>query len=112
MIMCIDVGNTRTKGAVYENGTLQQLVIANNEKLVKNISRQIQGIEKCADIILSSVGNLSENTIKSLKTLGHSIIVDHDSSIPFNNLYSIPHTLRIDRIVLAAGATLKYPNPN
>lgn len=112
MIICIDVGNTRTKVAVYENSTLQQLIITNNEKLIKNISKQIQGIENCVDIILSSVGNLPVETIDKLKTLGNLITVTHESLIPFKNLYSTPTTLGIDRIVLAAGATLKYPNQN
>jgi len=112
MIICIDVGNTRTKVAVYENGTLQQLVITNNEKLIKNISKQIQGIENCVDIILSSVGNLPSEVIENLKKLGNLIIVTHESPIPFKNLYATPTTLGIDRIVLAAGATLKYPNQN
>ncbi|SEH70223.1 type III pantothenate kinase [Paenimyroides aquimaris] len=112
MIICIDVGNTRTKVAVYENGTLQQLVITNNEKLIKNISKQIQGIENCVDIILSSVGNLPSEVIENLKKLGNLIIVTHESPIPFKNLYATPATLGIDRIVLAAGATLKYPNQN
>src|SRR5690606_7581105 len=112
MIICIDVGNTRTKVAVYENGTLQQLVITNNEKLVKNISREIQGIKNCVDIILSSVGNLTDETISNLKKIGNLIIVNHNSPIPFKNLYATPSTLGIDRIVLAAGATLKFPNQN
>jgi len=112
MIICIDVGNTRTKVAVYENSTLQQLIITNNEKLIKNISKQIQGIENCVDIILSSVGDLSLETIEDLKKLGNLITVTHETFLPFKNLYSTPTTLGIDRIVLAAGATLKYPNQN
>ncbi len=112
MIICIDVGNTRTKVTVYENSTLQQLIITNNEKLTKNISKQIQGIENCVDIILSSVGNLSLQTIENLKKLGNLIVVTHETSVPFKNLYATPTSLGIDRIVLAAGATLKYPNQN
>ena len=112
MIICIDVGNTRTKVAVYENSTLQQLIITNNEKLIKNISKQIHGIENCVDIILSSVGDLSLETIDDLKKLGNLITVTHETFLPFKNLYSTPATLGIDRIVLAAGATLKYPKQN
>ncbi|WKW46664.1 type III pantothenate kinase [Myroides sp. JBRI-B21084] len=109
MIICIDVGNTRTKVAVYENSTLQQLVITNNEKLVKNISKQIKGIENCVDIILSSVGNLSTETIEALKKIGNLMVVTHNTAVPFKNLYTTPTTLGIDRMVLAAGATLKFP---
>ena len=86
MIICIDVGNTRTKVAVYENSTLQQLIITNNEKLIKNISKQIQGIENCVDIILSSVGDLSLETIEDLKKLGNLITVTHETFLPFKNL--------------------------
>src|SRR5690606_24210673 len=110
MIICIDVGNTRTKVAVYENGTLQQLVITNNEKLIKNISKQIQGIENCVDIILSSVGNLPSELSENLKKLGELIILTHESPVPVRNLYATAATLGIDRIVLAAGATLKSPH--
>ncbi|UUV21404.1 type III pantothenate kinase [Paenimyroides aestuarii] len=112
MIICIDVGNTRTKVAVYENSTLQQLLITNNEKLLKNISKQIQGIENCVDIILSSVGNLPSTTIEGLKKIGNLITVTHNSPIPFKNFYTTPNTLGIDRIVLTAGAVLKYPKQN
>lgn len=112
MIICIDVGNTRTKVAVYENSTLQQLVITNNEKLIKNISKLIQGITSGVHIILSSVGNLPTTTIDHLKNLGKITIVTHESAIPFKNLYATPATLGIDRIVLVAGAVLKYPQQN
>ncbi len=110
MIICIDVGNTRTKVAVYENGTLQHLIITNEEKLIKKISKQIQGVENRVDIILSSVGNLSSEVLAELDKLGKLIIVNHETLIPFKNLYGTPTSLGIDRIVLAAGATLKHPN--
>src|SRR5690554_4600821 len=112
MIICIDVGNSRTKVAVYENGTLQQLLITNTEKLVKNISRQINGLKNCVDIILSSVGNLNKSVIDYLLTLGKLTIIDHNSPVPFINMYNTTNTLGIDRIVLAAGATLKFPKKN
>lgn len=110
MIICIDVGNTRTKVAVYENSTLQQLFITNVEKLIKNISKNIQGITNGVNIILSSVGNLPETVLMDLKKLGNLSVVNHQTNIPFQNMYATPTTLGIDRIVLAAGATLKYPN--
>lgn len=110
MIICIDIGNTRTKVAVYENSTFQQLIITNNEKLLKNISKQIQGCSEKVEIILSSVGNLNPESIEQLKNIGNLTVVTHETNIPFKNLYATPTTLGIDRIVLAAGATLKYPN--
>lgn len=110
MIICIDVGNTRTKVAVYENSTLQQLFLTSEEKLVKKISKLIQGIENEIDIILSSVGNLTSEILTGLEKIGKLIVVTHETAVPFKNLYGTPTSLGIDRIVLAAGATLKHPN--
>jgi len=38
--------------------------------------------------------------------------VSHKDQFPFQNTYETPQTLGIDRMVLAAGATLQFPNQN
>ena len=38
--------------------------------------------------------------------------IDHQFSFPFQNLYTTPTTLGIDRMVLSAGASLLHPNEN
>ena len=38
--------------------------------------------------------------------------MSHKDAFPFVNKYATPQTLGIDRMVLAAGATLQYPNQN
>jgi type III pantothenate kinase len=38
--------------------------------------------------------------------------VSNEFPFPFHNLYQTPKTLGIDRMVLASGAVLKYPNQN
>ncbi|MGK4566100.1 type III pantothenate kinase [Flavobacterium sp. 3HN19-14] len=38
--------------------------------------------------------------------------ITHNDSFPFQNDYETPLTLGIDRMVLAAGATLQFPNRN
>src|SRR5690554_1623560 len=112
MTICIYVGNTRTKVSVYENGKLQHFILINNDKLVKNITMEIQIKTDKIEIILSSVGNLSEKTIKNLEKLRQLHIISHKTSLPYQNLYATPHTLGIDRIVLVSGAVLKYPDQN
>lgn len=112
MTICIDVGNTRTKVAVYEKGTLQHFILTSNDKLVRNIKKEIQNTTEKIEIILSSVVNLSDKTIKSLEKLGQLHIISHTTPLPFQNLYATPHTLGIDRIVLVSGAVLKYPDQN
>ena len=63
-------------------------------------------------IILSSVGKLDEEVVNFIKSQFQTEIIDHKSKFPFTNLYATPETLGIDRMVLAAGATLMYPNQN
>jgi type III pantothenate kinase len=38
--------------------------------------------------------------------------ISHQDIFPFQNLYATPTTLGIDRMVLASGATLLFPNQN
>ena len=38
--------------------------------------------------------------------------LSHEDSFPFQNCYATPKTLGIDRMVLAAGATLQFPSQN
>jgi type III pantothenate kinase len=43
---------------------------------------------------------------------GRSSFYFHDDHFPFVNRYETPQTLGIDRMVLAAGATLQFPGMN
>ena len=48
----------------------------------------------------------------SLENIVEIHFITHESKFPFTNLYSTPKTLGIDRMVLAAGAVLQFPNQN
>lgn len=112
MLLTIDVGNSRIKVAVFEhNKQLDFYIFKTNEALKKfeNIFKKHSNLQK---IILSSVGKLDEEAVNYIKNQFPTEIINHKSKFPFINLYTTPETLGIDRMVLAAGATLMFPNQN
>jgi type III pantothenate kinase len=112
MLLTIDVGNSRIKVAVFEhNKQLAFYIFESHEALKKfeNIFEKYSNIQK---IILSSVGKLENEVVNFIQNRLPTEIITHKSKFPFTNLYATPETLGIDRMVLAAGATLMFPNQN
>lgn len=112
MLLTIDVGNSRIKVAVFEHNKQLDFYVFDTEyalKKFKNIFEKYSNLEK---IILSSVGKLDKSVMDFLKNSIPTEIINHNSKFPFTNLYTTPTTLGIDRMVLAAGASLRYPNKN
>ncbi len=112
MNIAIDIGNTRTKVAVYENNTIQHIHIFPQEDFRKKITEILNDNPEKAQIVLSNVGKLKEDDVIWLEEISYLTTISAVSPSPFNNLYATPLTLGIDRMVLASGATLKYPQQN
>jgi type III pantothenate kinase len=110
MSLCIDLGNTRAKCAVYNKDTLV-------------------GYHRCADLdfvllkewkkeyslnqaIISTTRNLENEVIEHLGFLFNLIILDHQTPIPISNLYETPESLGKDRLAAAVGSTTLFPNEN
>jgi len=112
MLLAIDVGNTRIKGAVFENDNrIENFVFSKNE-LEKKIENILQKFTNVTDLIVASVGNLSNDDFLSFKKDLKIHFITNEDIFPFANLYETPKTLGIDRMALASGAVLKYPNQN
>lgn len=112
MILAVDIGNTRTKVAWFENNSLKDISIIENEDLLKKIQRFSANSSVRISLILSSVGKLNPETLSWLKEHTNIVVISHQSALPFTNLYATPNTLGIDRIVLTSGAVLSFPNTN
>lgn len=112
MNLAIDIGNTRTKVAVYENNIITEIKIFDQIDFKKKILDFLSNSSIQPKIILSSVKNLKDEDIKWLSQRSNLIVIDANTKLPFKNNYSTPETLGIDRRVLAAGAVLKYPKKN
>ena len=112
MLLAIDVGNTRIKGAVFEGNTLLEVFVFSKELLSENLSQILKQYSDCTDLVVASVGNVEKTAFLQFKNRVRIHFLTHEDPFPFNNRYETPHTLGIDRMVLAAGAVLRFPNQN
>ncbi|WPR72542.1 type III pantothenate kinase [Flavobacterium sp. NG2] len=112
MVLTIDIGNTRIKGAVFECDILIEQFVFEKKELQKKIENIFQKHQKISDLVIASVGNLSKSDFLAFENRLKVHFVSHNDAFPFINKYETPHTLGIDRMVLAAGAVLKYPKQN
>ncbi len=112
MILVVDVGNTRIKAAVFEDATLFEIFVFSKIELRKNIQNILEKFRNVTDLVISSVGDVEKQSFLNFDKVLKVHFISHEDSFPFRNCYATPKTLGIDRMVLAAGATLQFPNQN
>jgi type III pantothenate kinase len=112
MILVVDVGNTRIKAAVFEDATLFEIFVFSKKELRKNIENILEKFRNVTDLLISSVGDVEKQSFLDFDKVLKVHFISHEDSFPFRNCYATPKTLGIDRMVLAAGATLQFPNQN
>lgn len=112
MNLIVDIGNTQTKLAVFEGGKMLFRVQVDSENIFKKIKEIQEKFKNISKAIVSSVGKTDLNDFESLEKDLDLLILDHETPLPFKNLYSTPKTLGIDRIALVCASVEKYPNKN
>ncbi len=112
MILTIDVGNTRIKSAVFENNTLVELFVFDRVELEKKISNILNKYTEIDVLVVASVGNIDFQDFFFLPKHIKIQWITSDFLFPFKNKYETPTTLGVDRMVLASGAVLQFPNQN
>ncbi|REG96215.1 type III pantothenate kinase [Flavobacterium aquicola] len=112
MILAIDVGNTRIKASVFEVDTVLDSFVFLKTELAENIQNILKSYKKIAHLVVSSVSDVEKNSFSEFESFVKIHFVSHNDSFPFTNQYKTPHTLGVDRMVLAAGAVLQFPNQN
>lgn len=112
MLLAIDVGNTRIKVAVFEKHTLLFQDVFVKEEARKKIENIFKNFSEITESVFSSVGKLDNDVVEMLQKSSKLNIISSETDFPFENKYATPKTLGVDRMVLASGATLQYPNQN
>lgn len=112
MILAVDVGNTRIKAAVFEGSTLLDTFVFLKTELEKSIQNILNKYKKISHLVVSSVSDVEKQAFINFESSVNIHFVSHKDTFPFVNCYETPQTLGIDRMVLAAGATLQFPNQN
>ena len=112
MILVIDVGNSRIKAAVFEGTMVLEIFVFKKIELKKKIENILKKFQNVTDFVISSVGDVDKHSFIAFESEVNVNFITNADSFPFQNKYSTPQTLGIDRMVLAAGAVLKVPNQN
>ncbi len=112
MVLTVDVGNTRIKAAVFEGSTVLENFVFDKNELEKKIKKILKKFQNCSDLVIASVGNIEKQSFLAFENQVNLHFLSHEDRFPFINKYATPKTLGIDRMVLAAGATLQYPKQN
>ncbi len=112
MLLVIDVGNTKVKAAVFENNTLLVKEIFNAKEFQNSIREILKNHPAIQNMVVASVGKIQKKAFLQFDVALKVHFINKDFDYPFENLYSTPDTLGIDRLVLAAGAVLQHPKKN
>lgn len=112
MDLIIDVGNTLIKLAVFENNVLADKVKCTKNDFFDNFQKISEKYKEIKDVIISSVGNFTEEEVLFIEKKYKTVILTHNTTIPFKNNYKTPKTLGVDRIALVSSAAFQYPNKN
>lgn len=109
MIITIDIGNSFVKVAVFEEVELVEKVIFTQDEVEKKFLKIFEKYPKLTHAVYSSVGKMTTELEKIIENNVQLIKIDTSFAFPFVNLYETPHTLGVDRMVLASGASLMFP---
>jgi type III pantothenate kinase len=112
MILAVDVGNTRIKSAVFEGDIFLESFVFFKTALQKNIQNILEKYKTISHLVVASVSDVEKQAFIRFESVVKIHFVSHKDPFPFVNCYETPHTLGIDRMVLAAGAMLEFPNQN
>ena len=112
MILTVDIGNTRIKGAVFEENTQIDTFFFTKNDFQKKIKNILKTHQKITHLVVASVGDVEKESFLEFKKELNVHFISHKDSFPFFNDYETPQTLGIDRMVLAAGAIFQFPNQN
>lgn len=109
--LAIDRGNSAIKTGIFDNNQLIKSESFRDDYLrITDYFNQFI----IDNVIISSVVKNEDLTLKSLvdKQVKKVVILDHQTRLPFKNLYSTPQTLGKDRLAGVAGAQALFPGEN
>ncbi|QDO93600.1 type III pantothenate kinase [Formosa sediminum] len=112
MNLIIDVGNSFIKLAVFELNRVLDKKIVSAENFLKNFEKFIEKHQFIEYGIISAVSNVKEADLLSIKRVCKLFVLDHQTPVPFTNLYATPKTLGLDRVALVCAAVHQFKNKN
>lgn len=111
MKLIIDVGNTRTKFAVFIGNETKEVFVTENLS-VKLLTRVVEKYPAIGSAILSSVKDYPPEVDTFLQARFYFLKLDDQTPLPVKILYKSPQTLGKDRIAIAAASRALFPGEN
>jgi len=108
MNLCIDIGNTQSKVAIFDKQQQMQYM-ARHQSLDMPLLAHYITKYNIKNSILSSVANHASKLETYLHTHTKFIRLTHHTAIPIHNHYATPNTLGRDRIAAVIGGYSIYP---
>ena len=104
--LCIDIGNTLLKAALFEKNRLVEKEVFNTEDVLLEwvTSRHWQ------HAILCTVRASEEKIVPLLRERGYFSVFNSSLKLPIQNRYATPETLGVDRLASVVGAHALYPD--
>lgn len=113
MNLIVDAGNTYIKVAVFQGDKMLSHESFEKKLFQKKIEKLLKTHTEIDQMITSSVTKLSNQTKHFLASLEIKVLkLTHETNVPFQNNYSTPETLGVDRIALIVAAVTQYPKTN
>ena len=112
MNLIIEVGNTSTKLAVFNNNKIESKTAVETKQVLNSIKHILETYPEVRLAIVSSVGRLEKEVLVYLEANLKLVVLNHETPIPFKNLYATPKTLGIDRIALVCASVQQFPDKN
>ncbi len=112
MNLVIDIGNTRTKAAVFEQNKLIEQWNWERENAPKYLLDVFAKHPSITHSMIASVGNTRPEIFELLKSNSEVLELNSRTNLPFNSEYETPETLGVDRIAVVGAAFYTYPKTN
>ncbi|MEO0505801.1 MAG: type III pantothenate kinase [Bacteroidota bacterium] len=112
MNLVIDIGNSFTKYAIFDNRQLVYFDTSESAIFVTQIKQLFEAYPKIQRALISAVGPLQNKEKEIMALFCRVHVLSHASKVPFKNSYASPSTLGMDRIALATSAFYQYPRKN
>ena len=112
MNLIIDVGNSFVKLAVFKDNSIVVKHKVKSKDVLKTLRKIRKNHKTVVRAIISSVGKLRKTDAAYVEKYYDTITLNSETKIPFENLYSTPKTLGIDRIALVSASVEQFSDKN
>ena len=100
MNLCIDIGNTSTKAALYQDSQEIRYLKPFSLDTYKELEKEFNLLQ----VLVCKTGENVELEAYILETKGESVFLNQETKLPISLNYKTPHTLGRDRIATAVTA--------